>query len=187
MTGQCVEICGNPCQDASYACLIELDILGGILCRGTQVDDHLLTPFQPFQPVETPSQDLDFLRHTGLYAGLRGSGFRLLPAVDGVAACPKLTEPRRDLPGLGVLEELMDTAAAQPRSGRNLSDRQPSVVGRHDGPDPFLLCLSQSCSRHTETCLKLLFVPDTLVELFTSLHNLENTRSSHACPANWTG
>jgi len=31
VTGQCVEICGNPCQDALYACLIELDILGGIL------------------------------------------------------------------------------------------------------------------------------------------------------------
>src|SRR5262245_10824442 len=50
VTGQCVEIGGNPCQDASYACLIELDILGSLLGSGTQVDDHLLTPFQPFQP-----------------------------------------------------------------------------------------------------------------------------------------
>src|SRR5262245_57160663 len=33
--GPGVEIGGNPCQDASYACLIELDILGSFLGSGT--------------------------------------------------------------------------------------------------------------------------------------------------------
>jgi len=163
VTGQCVEIGGNPCQDASYACLIELDILGSLLGSGTQVDDHLLTPFQPLQPVKTPPQNLDLLRHTGLHVGLQGRGFRALPAVDCLVACPEMAEPRRDLPGLGVLEELMDTAAAQPCRGGDLSDGQPGVVGCHDRPDPFLFCRSQSCGRQTEACLELLLVPDTLM------------------------
>src|SRR5262245_51818863 len=96
-------------------------------------------------------------------------------------------EPCGDLAGLVILEELMDTAAAEPRGGGNLSDGQPGVVGCHDRPDPFLLCLSQSRGRQTEAGLELLLVLDALVELFTSLHDLEITRLSHSCPANWTG
>jgi hypothetical protein len=32
-----------------------------------------------------------------------------------------------------------------------------------------------------------LLVLDALVELFTSLHGLENTYLAQSCPANWTG
>src|SRR5262249_10115228 len=70
--------------------------------------------------------------------------------------------------------------------GGDLSDGQPGVVGCHDRPDPFLFCRSQSCGRQTEACLELLLVPDALMEWFTSLHGLENTRVSHIFPANWT-
>ena len=81
----------------------------------------------------------------------------------------------------------MDTATTQPCRGGNLSNGEPSPVGCRDGPDPFLLGRGQPCGRHTEACLELLLVPDALVELFTSLHSLENTRLSHICPVNWTG
>ena len=63
----------------------------------------------------------------------------MLRAGGGVVVGTELTEPRGALLGLVALQELMDTAAAQPRSCGSLSDRQPSVMGSHDGPEAFLL------------------------------------------------
>jgi hypothetical protein len=129
LTGQRVEVGSNPCEDSSYSCLIKLHVLGGVLCIGTQVDDHLLAMFQPLQPVKAPLQHLNLVCEVGLYPGRRGRWFCVLPAVAGLVECPEMAEPRRDLLRLGALEELMDTAAAQPCRGGDLSDGQPGVVG----------------------------------------------------------
>src|SRR2546428_5413082 len=96
------------------------------------------------------------------------------------------TEPRGDLASLIVLEELMDTATAQPRGRSDLSDRQPGLVGRHDGPDPFLLRLGEARCRQAQSGCELLFVSDTVSKGLTGFHVLENTHLSLICPVNWT-
>jgi hypothetical protein len=80
----------------------------------------------------------------------------------------------------------MDTAPAQPRGRRDLSDRQPGLVGRHDGPEAFLLRLGETRCRQVQSSGELLFVSNALSEGLTSFHGLENTRVSLLCPVNWT-
>src|SRR4030095_11788420 len=106
----------------------------------------------------------------GLHPDLRGRRYLVLPTGRSVF-----------VGGVG------DRAPAKASRCRNLSDRQPGLVGRHDGPDPFLLRLGQPCGRRAQSGGELLFVSDTLSECFTSFHGLENTRVSLRCPVNWTG
>src|SRR5438309_7063543 len=68
-----------------------------------------------------------------------------------------------------------------------LSDQQPGVVGGHGRPEPFLLRLSQPCSRHAQPCCEVLCASEALSEGLTSVQILENTRVSLLCPAHWTG
>ena len=187
ITGQQVQVRRHPRQDPPHPGLIKSHVFRDVLSIGTEVDDHLFAAFQPFQPVETPAEDLDLLRHAGLHPGMRWRWCCVLLAGCGVVMGTELTEPRGDLAGLVVLEELMDTAPAQPGRGGNLSDRQPGLVGRHDGPDPFLLRLGQARGRQAQSGCELLCVSDTVSEGHTSFHGLENTGLSLLCPVNWTG
>jgi hypothetical protein len=87
----------------------------------------------------------------------------------------ELTEPRGELTGRIVLEQLMDTAPAQPSCCGDLAAGQSSLVGGHNRPDPFLLCVGQPGSRQAQPCCELLVTLDALVELRAGLHGLENT------------
>jgi hypothetical protein len=64
--------------------------------------------------------------------------------------------------GFVLLESLVDTAPAQAGRRRNLANRQPSLVCRHDRPDPFLICGGQARSRETQPCFELLFLSDAV-------------------------
>lgn len=81
------------------------------------------------------------------------------------------------LPALGVLSQAQDRDGPVCRDLRQSVPRRVVRVPDRTGHTRW----------HPLTCLHPLLVPDTVVELFTSRHNLENTRLSHACPANWTG
>jgi hypothetical protein len=80
-----------------------------------------------------------------------------------VIVYPELTQPCEDLVDLVVLEELMDTATAQPCRRSDLPDREASSVGSNNRPDPFLLRVGQPYRGETQPRLELLFPSDTLV------------------------
>ena len=48
-------------------------------------------------------------------------------------------EPLGNVAGFMILEELMDTAAAQSGRRSDVADGESGLMGRNDGPDPFAL------------------------------------------------
>jgi hypothetical protein len=58
---------------------------------------------------------------------------------------------------------------------RDLPDRQPCLLGRHDGPDPFPLGICQPGHSEAEPDEELLFATDTLVQGFRGFHAWKDT------------
>jgi hypothetical protein len=80
--------------------------------------------------------------------------------------------------------KLVDTAPAQACCRSALADGQSSLVGGHDGPEPFLFCVSQTGRSETQPCLELLFPTDAVSEGLTSFHALEDSGLARNCPVN---
>jgi hypothetical protein len=109
-----------------------------------------------------------------------------LPIGREVAITP-VREPCGTLAGVVVLEELMDPAAAQAGRGGDLSDGQPRVVGRNDGPEALALGLCKPRGGQAEPCVQGWFAPDAWPPWLTRLHPSETSGVSLDCLGNWTG
>ena len=90
----------------------------------------------------------------------------------GVVTPAQVRQPGRNLAGFGILEQLMDTAAAQARRGGNLPNGETSVIRGDDGPDPFLFGLAQPRGRQAQALFGLLFVLEALAAFFSGVHTL---------------
>jgi len=77
-----------------------------------------------------------------------------------------------DLAGFLLLEELVNTAAAQASGSSDLADRPSGVVGRYDRPEALAFGVCEPCSCQLESGLLLAFMPDMLSECVTSFHAL---------------
>lgn len=95
--------------------------------------------------------------------------------------------PCGNLAGVVVVEELVDTVAAQAGGSCDLADRESCVMNCDDCPDTLLLGLNQPRGGKTEPRVQLLFTTDALSEDLANFHALEDTRLSSICPGNWTG
>jgi hypothetical protein len=89
-----------------------------------------------------------------------------------MVARTQVRQPCRNLAGFSLLEELMDTAAAQARRGGDLSDGEASVTRSDDGPDPLLFGLVQPRGRQAQALFGLLFVLEALSAFFSGVHVL---------------
>jgi len=89
-----------------------------------------------------------------------------------VVAITEVDEPCGNLAGFSVLEQLMDTAAAQARGGSDLPDGEAGVTRSDDGPDPLLFGLVQMRGRQAQALFGLLFAQEALVAFFSSVYAL---------------
>jgi hypothetical protein len=81
----------------------------------------------------------------------------------------QVCQPRRNLAGFGILEQLMDTAAAQATRSGDLSDGEASVTRSDDGPETLLFGLVQPCGRQAQALFGLLFALDALSAFFSGV------------------
>jgi hypothetical protein len=95
--------------------------------------------------------------------------------------------PCGNLASFLVVEELVDTAAAQVGGSCDLADRESCVMSYDDCPDTLLLGLNQRCGGEMEPRVQLLCTTDAFSEDLANFHALEDTRLSSICPGNWTG
>jgi hypothetical protein len=84
----------------------------------------------------------------------------------------QVCQPHWNLAGFRILEQLMDTAAAQARCRGDLPDGAAGVRRSDDGPDPLLFSLMQPCRCQTQAFFGLLFVLGTLSTFFSGAHTL---------------
>jgi hypothetical protein len=89
-----------------------------------------------------------------------------------VVTITQVREPRWNLVGFIVLEQLMDTAAAQARRGGDLPNGEAGVTRGDDGPDPLLFGLMQMRGRQAQALFGLLFAQEALVAFFSGVHAL---------------
>jgi hypothetical protein len=76
------------------------------------------------------------------------------------------------LPSFLLLEEVVNTAAAQTGDGRDFSDRPPCTVGSHDRVEALTCGFIEPCDSQVESGLQFLLMSDTLSECFMSFHTL---------------
>jgi hypothetical protein len=109
-----------------------------ILGIRVEIDDHHLATLQLCEPVDTPSEHFNLIGDSGLH---RSRGCRVSCGhftVGWVVAHTQVRQPRRNLAGFGILEPLMDAAAAQASRGGDLPDGETDVRRGDDGPDTLL-------------------------------------------------
>jgi hypothetical protein len=160
--------------------------LGVSLGVGARVDDHQLATLQLLEPVNAPPQEFDLISDACLYHGIECRVIRFRLHIGREFAIRPVREPCRNLAGV-VLEELMDPAAAQAGRGGDLSNGQPRVMGRNDGPQALALGLCETRGGQAEPCVQGLFAPDAWPQWLTSLRTPEKSGVSLDCPGNWTG
>jgi len=88
----------------------------------------------------------------GLVAGVALGAGRLL--------ITPLTEPPRGLAGFLRAQDLVDPTRAEPRGRRDLSDRQPRLMGFDHGPHPLPLGFFEPFRGEAQSGGKPLFAPD---------------------------
>jgi hypothetical protein len=152
---------------------------------GALAHDHLFATRSSGQPVEPPAQHLDLLRHTVPYLCLWARRLGFPDTVGVVYASTEMAEPRRDLTGRVILKRLMEATTAQPRRCGNLSDRNHGLVGGHDRPAPFLVCVGQPHGGRAEPCPNELCTTDTLSQGLAGFHFVQDRGCVLICPANW--
>ena len=79
----------------------------------------------------------------------------------------------------------MDPTRAEPRGRRDLSDRQPRLMGFDHGPDPLPLGFFEPFRGEAQPGCKPLFAPDPLSDSSFVSTPLDWHRPG-SCPANWT-
>ena len=67
---------------------------------------------------------------------------------------------------------------------RDLPDRQPRLLCRNDGPDPFSLGVRQPCHGEAEAGEQLLLATDTLLQGFRGFHGWKDICFSLSCTEN---
>jgi hypothetical protein len=153
----------------------------------TRQPSRYTTTLQLREPIKAPPQDFDHISDACRYHGRGGRVIRVRRHIGWEVAITPVRTPCGNLAGVVVLEELMDPAAAQAGRGGDLSERQPRVVGRDDGPEALALGLCEPRSGQAEPCVQGWFAPDTWPQWRTRLHTPENRGIALACPGNWTG
>jgi hypothetical protein len=87
-----------------------------------------------------------------------------------VVTITQVREPRWNLVGFIVLEQLMDTAAAQARRRGDLPNGEAGVTRGDAGLDPLLFGLMQMRGRQAPALFGLLFAQEALVAFFLGVH-----------------
>jgi hypothetical protein len=124
--------------------VIKPDKFRPILGIRAEIDDYHFATLQLREPVDAPSQHFNLSGDSGLH---RGRGCRVSCGhftVGWVVAHTQVRQPRRNLAGFGILEQLMDAAVAQASRGGDLPDGETGVRRGDDGPDT---PCSASCKR----------------------------------------
>jgi hypothetical protein len=136
---QCLSIRDNPSQDTQHTGVIEPYKCGMRIGVGAHIDDNHLTTLPLLEPADAPPEHCDLASKVCPY---RGCGRRVsrvgLPFSSDVTIT-KVGESPGNVAGFMVLEDLMDTAAAQARRRGDVADGEAGLMGRNDGPDTFAL------------------------------------------------
>ncbi len=167
--GHGVQVGDDLTQDPQDTGAVEGDVLRLRVGLGAEIHDDPLATLQEPQPIATLAEGGRLGRQAGLEVGL----------------APPLTRPAGNLPGLLRSEELVDTAPAEPRVGRDLADGQTGLVGFDDDPGPLLLGLFEPFRGEPQPVGDLSFVLDLLPELVVGLHYVRLSNAS--VPVQQTG
>jgi hypothetical protein len=96
-----------------------------------------------------------------------------------------LTEPQGDHTRFVCLKQLMNPGRTHTGGTRNLPDRQPSFLSRHNSPVPFALGVGQPRYGKAESGDYLLLTTDTLLQSSRGFHAWKDSRFSFSCTENW--
>jgi hypothetical protein len=87
-----------------------------------------------------------------------------------MVAITQMCEPRGNLAGFSILEQLMDTAPAQARRGGDLPDGEAGVRRGNNSSDPLVFGLVQPRRRQAQALVGLLVVQEVLSAFFSGVH-----------------
>jgi len=148
--GKRVEVDRNPGQHPHHAGPIEGHVRRCLLTGRAKMHDDVSLLFQLREPPDVPAEDLGLV---GKEVPGRGQGGRCSPhwrPCGGDEGIRKLAEPHGDGSRCLGLQQLTDPRRTHARGPRDLPERQPGLLGRHDRPAPFALGVGHPCHSETE-------------------------------------
>ena len=182
--GERIEVRNNPGQHTQNTGAIKGHKLRLFLARGAQMHHDVIRMFQLLQPGHTPAEDLHFIGQVAPARGRRCGWYAFWLHCRCEALVLELTEPHGDRTRFVCLKQLMNPGRTHAGGTRDLPDRQPGLLSRHNSLDPFALGVGQPRHGKAESGDHLLLTTDTLLQGFRGFHARKDSRFSFSCTEN---